>query len=175
MPHPAFIICSQKGAVDKISQSLNCFDVVASLPLHRLDDQEIPLALLHKGFTARIIAAWIREEGDEVNGRYEAEFVALHPAAAGETVISKFDEFAWPTPVHILMVPEFTVKIWPGPGIFTIEARLRKIGDVDWVGRQRCSFFLEEKQTFKELVAEQDKKPAIESNGKAPLPATMPP
>lgn len=160
MPIPAFIICSRSGSIDQLTGAVSCFDVMHALQIHKATDDQIPMVLKLRNFAARAVAGWIRDESDSVDTHYESEFVAILPGAEKEHVLVKYDDFMLPTQMHILVLPEFNISVFPGPGIATIENRLRRKGETEWTASQRHSFVLEEAQPLADLIKELEAKAA---------------
>jgi hypothetical protein len=141
MPRPAYIVCSLLGSIDQYTNAPSCFNIVESINIEDTlgtaagraapDPDEDPLVL-------RVLATWLREPDEPDDRKYECELLVLLKDSKGTQPLAavQFDPFLFTAPFYRCTVPQLPLPHMPGPGLMTIETRIRPIGTEEWVARQ---------------------------------------
>src|SRR5688500_2587122 len=108
MPRPAYVIFSKSGAEDSVTNQISFFDVIeavdVSLGPPSGQARPSPEELMKRQPKLRIVAAWLREEGDGPEDRFEAEIVCHAPN--GDRMFSgEGPPFAFEHPFYRITVP----------------------------------------------------------------------
>lgn len=145
MPRPAYIVCSKSGSVDQFGNNVSCFEVIETLHLRRVEgEQETGVGQRGKPFTMRVVATWMREDGDGEEQEFESQFVGHFPGHAEEIVLGDFPAFRFTNPFHRLFIAELQLPGFFGLGVFVIESRVRRAGEAEWQWRQSFPIRLDE-------------------------------
>lgn len=81
MPRPAYIVCASVATVDRETSSLSFTNVIETIsPIPEDGNQpqgSVPVSQHYVG--ARLIATWAREDGDDIEQRYECRVSGVRP------------------------------------------------------------------------------------------------
>jgi hypothetical protein len=148
MPHTAYIVCSASGSADQYNGAVSCFSLlealrVSDLPILPSEDhpQGVSIPLM-----ARISLAWIKEDGDGPEHNFHVQIFIIFPDGH-EMPLTDFPPFAFATRFHRQFVPMTLFPRIEATGFVSVEARIRRVGEEQWLARQSYSFFVELAQT----------------------------
>jgi hypothetical protein len=130
MPQPVYIICSELISQDKETNQLSIFSIVESLEAHRGQTQR------KQGHNvvgkSRIVAVWMKDDGDE-EVQFEEEIVFLLPPNDKEVVAAKGTfHFESGKYLHRSII---NMLGWPpikGSGVMWVQSRIRRKDDEQW-------------------------------------------
>lgn len=126
MPRPLYLICSKSGSEDKQTGLLSMYHVLERLALAPQEpDRPRP------PFSFRIVSAWLREEGDDKEQEYEFSVLLHFPSEDQGREVAK-DSFYLTHPIYRIVI-NAQLGGCDGPGILTVESRIRPVGTEDWV------------------------------------------
>src|ERR1051326_602499 len=140
MPRPAYMICSTGGAVDAYTQSLNCFNVVELIHVQKQEPSKpaTPLSL-------RVVATWMKEEGDEPDTVFEAEISARFEKDSEPIMYGQFPTFSFGVkPFHRLILPDIRFPGFPKLGVLLIECRIKQQDQDAWLDTQMYPLLIRE-------------------------------
>jgi hypothetical protein len=155
MPKPAYIICSHSGAIDQFTNVVSCFNIIEAASM------KLPPESSGKPLLLRIVASWLMEENDLPTMSFEGQLLIRY-ADGQEIVVAEFPPFTFTKPVHRLYAQDFPLLGIPSFGIASIECRIRRQSEEEWIGRQSHSILLQ---------AARDDDPPSSSDEPAPNPA----
>ena len=138
MPLPAYFVCSEGISVDRDANKITLFSVSESMqiiPTELLAQLQQSAHQIIPPATLRIVSVWMREDSDIPETQYEHQFVFHFPKT--EEIVLGQTPFTFTTArFHRLLSPPLFIPGFPGPGILKVEARIRKTGEPNWIGRQ---------------------------------------
>jgi hypothetical protein len=140
MPRPAYVMFANSGANDQVSNLVSLFDVIEIVNVFQ---PNAPIQMPQVGTTMlnRIVVAWLRLDGDSDADRFEGQIAVVNPDGT--------DLFVVPTEAFSFTSPFFrwTAPVMPfgfsALGLHQIEARLRRVGQQEWLCRQTFPFIVQ--------------------------------
>lgn len=134
MLRPVYIIASQSTAEDKLTNLMSLFSVFESVEFHAE-----PISGNHPmpAQQFRVVAVWMREEGDEAI-EFEQQF-RFHRPGLGIEEVSAPAQFRFESPerwLHRFMLICNSFPPVSASGIFEVESRVRRVGSEDWVSQR---------------------------------------
>lgn len=134
MPKPIYIICSESGSEDRVTNSVSHFNVLEQIELRAVPEPAPgqPTLILAPAF--QVDSVWLREDTDDPEQLFECEVVFHLPEVKGMVVSAT--KFAFEKPRYRYTVRASSVigrdelsKFGKNAGIFVAECRVRKFGD----------------------------------------------
>ena len=113
MPRPLYIVCATSGSLDQRTNALSLFGLIETITYHELKsppDASPGTPLVAATLSMLIAAAWLREEADAPEQRFEAELVCFLPGSDEPALVVPFDPFRFESPIHRLVVWEATIS-----------------------------------------------------------------
>jgi hypothetical protein len=155
MPRPTYLICAQGVSVHPETNLLSLFNIVEIVQatlVPVIDGKPvIPESAKLSIPTFQVVSVWIAEEGD-LGKNFEFQFWCSSPKGL-PLFHSDIATFIFAARSHRLITDPVIPQGYPELGTYTIEARIRKLGDKDWI-TQKYSF----------IVMERPKTPAPEDS-----------
>lgn len=128
MPRPQFIICSQSTAIDQDSNALSIFNVMEGVNIHLGNepepDPDFKPGHVLSSLNFRVVAVWMREDGDSPKDEYDYEFY-IHPPGEEEKEMSK-GTFHFTSLFQRFQMHVFRDKPWKASGLLRVICKIRK-------------------------------------------------
>ena len=143
MARAAYIVFSQSGSIDEATNGISFFNVIegveGSTPI---EGEKVPPGT-SLGLKARLVATWMKEEGDTPDVKYEGEIICTSPKGT-PIFAGEFPAFSFAENIHFqrITIKELYMPGFPEMGMYIIEARLRREGQTDWIARQTYPFHI---------------------------------
>ena len=145
MPLPAYMVCSRSGSIDEASNQVSAFNIIESFkifrkPVKRLDD------LTHKQIASglvRIVTVWIKEESDSADQVFEVSVIGRFPPMGQEVSFGNL-QFSFTNQLQRVVLNDLLLAQFWGPGVLKFEARIRRVGEEQWLNAQTFPIILEE-------------------------------
>ena len=142
MPRPAYVMFSQSGSVDKYTNRVTVTDVIEVIQVRRgpADGSQPPGH--QSGRPYRLVAVWMKEEGDNPEDDFEQQVVCIDPNG-NEFFASPVSQFRFATIFYRLESPRVDLPGFPELGVYVIEARRSRVGQQEWQARQSFPFVVQ--------------------------------
>jgi hypothetical protein len=158
MPRPLYIFCAASGSIDQYTNAVSLYGLIESITYTELKpppDQPPGTIVVARPLSMRVVAAWLKEDGDSPEQTFEADLIAFAPRQDQPLITSQFPPFKFSAPVHRLIVPELSippdVDVATVRGLLRFVSRLRRAGETDWTWTQEYAMlFIPEKQKDEE-------------------------
>ena len=136
MPRPVYIVCSESGAEDTLTRLLSLFNVIEKIQIKNLPSAPPPgERLLVPTLTIRTTAVWMKTENDVPDQEYEFQTVFCFPPDGRETVIQEGRLFFNADMPFARLATIVTSPPFPGPGLFRVLNRIRRVGTQEWLAQ----------------------------------------
>jgi hypothetical protein len=144
MPIPIYLICSESGAIDETTKLASYFNLFEKMTI-----SSIPVLPAGQVAVARIVpirasSYWMKEDTDAPETKFQIQFIANLPNAPDEILLAQGEfQFTSSSPFARLNIEGIQLTQFFGPGMLRIEARVRRVGEEAWLGRQMYPILLE--------------------------------
>jgi hypothetical protein len=144
MPRPGYVMFALSGADDRVSNLVSLFDIVEVINVFQPDPAIQFNQIASK--PNRIVVTWLREDVDTDTDRFEGQIACVGPDG--------IDLFAYNAETFSFH-PAAPFYRWTAPimpfgfnvlGVHQIEARLRRVGEQEWLYRQSFPFVVQAMQ-----------------------------
>lgn len=138
MPQPAYIICASSVVTDEVTKFVSLFNVIEAFIVATSDDPNVAAIPLPPGAgpsAFKVVAAWIREDGDSPNVPFECQIALVSPEGR-DVFFSQPTPFNFVTNFFRLTTSEIRLPGFPSLGLFRMEGRVRRVGETEWLARQ---------------------------------------
>jgi hypothetical protein len=137
MPRPGYVMFANSGANDQVTNLVSLFDIIEIINVYQ-PDQPIQMMTAKPN---RIVVAWLRQDGDSDADRFEGQIACVNPDGT-DLFAAVAEPFSFTSPFY-----RWTVPVLPfgfnALGIHQIEARLRRVGQQEWLCRQTFPFVVQ--------------------------------
>jgi hypothetical protein len=135
MPRPLYIICSEDGSQDAITNLMSFFNVLEKILFVRHRDGDTQPALL---FKFHAVSVWTREETDSPEDEFESELSMYTPPNGNRVSLGGSHRFKFEAGRRFMRI----ASRYQGPapfessGILRFESRIRKVGTEEWTTQE---------------------------------------
>jgi hypothetical protein len=127
--------------LDQRTNAISLFSLLETITYSELKAppgaaQETPLVPAPLSMT--VVAAWMREEEDSPDQKFEAEILCFLPGNDQPAATIPFDPFWFERPAHRLIVWELLLPPYLDikPGLMRLVNRVRRAGETEWAWKQ---------------------------------------
>jgi hypothetical protein len=154
MARPVYVLFAESGSVDQHTNKVSMFDILESIDVLKAaeitgkseDISQTPNpVIVRKTNPYRLVATWMREDGEADDDLFETEVVCETPNGARLFHTPVFPFSFGDKQLHRLYIPEVDLPGFTELGSHVIEARLRRAGQEEWPWRQHFPFLVREK------------------------------
>lgn len=143
------MICSQSASIDRDTNQVSFSDVVESFAVVK-GDAPPPAKLKLIPLVFRVMAAWIKDENDPPEQKYEYHLTVVPPKAE-ETIVAKF-EFVFKTIIQRINTNPLPLPQSCEPGILWLHSKLRRVGEQEWIAQQSFPIIVNQIEIEVELI-----------------------
>jgi hypothetical protein len=143
MPLPAYIMCSQSGAIDQNTGLISFFSAIEVIQISKLAPGSPPPSLVAGSNVFWLVASWVREQSDTENQEFEVDIIGIFPPNQQEFQLGQA-KFRFTTLMHRIYISQFALNLFFGPGVLRIEARIRRAGETLVLNRMAYHVVLQE-------------------------------
>jgi len=145
MPRPAYILFAESGSLDEFTNQVSAFNIVELIIVRKSipDLPPFPSRQIKRKF--RLIAAWIKDDGDTPDVVFQIQLSCFDQAGRA-IYTSGIDSFSFTPDSYFHRYIASTVEFngFPSLGEYSVEARLRRVGEQEWMVRQSFPFLVME-------------------------------